>query len=162
MSLSARERQTLHTIEKGLAGADPALSSLLARFTLLTSGEEMPAREMIPRGWGRAVRYPGRRRGGAVRCAGRRPRPGGVVRRAGRLPRRLGWQRAMVLLCLVAAVAEGIAVILAVGLTGPQRPRAAPRRCGMVLTRLSPAARHCDVPGITHWPPAVPSATGSQ
>lgn len=48
MSLTAREQQALHAIEDEIAGSDPKLASLLATFTRLTSGEEMPVREKIP------------------------------------------------------------------------------------------------------------------
>jgi Protein of unknown function (DUF3040) len=47
MSLSAREQQALDSIEDGLSGADPKLASLLATFTRLTAGEEMPVPEKI-------------------------------------------------------------------------------------------------------------------
>jgi hypothetical protein len=57
MSLSARDRQALDSIEDQLAGSDPRMASLMATFTRLTSGEEMPAREDIR----------------AVACAGQAP-----------------------------------------------------------------------------------------
>lgn len=47
MSLSAREELALSSLEDGLARADPKLASLLAMFSRLTSGEQMPAREKI-------------------------------------------------------------------------------------------------------------------
>jgi hypothetical protein len=47
MSLSAWEQQALNSIKDGLAGSDPELATLLATFTELASGEEMPARENI-------------------------------------------------------------------------------------------------------------------
>jgi Protein of unknown function (DUF3040) len=47
MSLSAWEQQALNSIKDGLAGSDPELATLLAAFTELASGEEMPARENI-------------------------------------------------------------------------------------------------------------------
>jgi hypothetical protein len=47
MSLSAREKYTLHSIEYRLSGSDPELASLMALFTRLTAGEDMPARETI-------------------------------------------------------------------------------------------------------------------
>ncbi|HTX84267.1 MAG TPA: hypothetical protein VME44_18940 [Streptosporangiaceae bacterium] len=56
MSLSARERQVLDSIEEGLARSDPRLVGLLATFTRLASGEKMPAREKIAAASGRARR----------------------------------------------------------------------------------------------------------
>lgn len=90
MSLSAREQQALYFIEDGLAGSDPGLASLLATFSRLTSGEEMPAREKIlPARW-------------------RDPRA------ALRLRRHLGLQHAMLLLWLLIAFAM-IAVAVVIG-----------------------------------------------
>ena len=73
MSLSAREQQALHSIENGLCGADPVLASLLAIFTRLTAGEEMPVPEKIRAGgrsatrlWRRPRRH--RRRGTVCRA----------------------------------------------------------------------------------------------
>jgi len=43
MSLSARDQQALDGIEDGLAGSTPKLAAMLATFTRLTSGEEIPA-----------------------------------------------------------------------------------------------------------------------
>ena len=50
MSLSAREWQALDSIEDQLAGSDPQLASLMATFTRLASGEEMPPRVDIRAG----------------------------------------------------------------------------------------------------------------
>ena len=47
MSLSAWEQQALNSIKDGLAGSDPELATLLATFTELASGEEMPVRENV-------------------------------------------------------------------------------------------------------------------
>lgn len=47
MSLSAQEQHALDSIEDGLIGTAPDLAKLLATFTRLASGEEMPARERI-------------------------------------------------------------------------------------------------------------------
>jgi len=79
MSLSAREQQALDSITDRLAGSDPKLAALLAGFTRLASGEEMPPGERI-------------RAGNAVR------------RTAGRVPGRLGFQWAALLLSLLTAV----------------------------------------------------------
>ena len=86
MSLSAQEQQALDAIEDGLAGTAPELVRLLATFTRLASGEEMPARERI-------------------RPAGRlaAQRIGQGTRRV--LVRRLGRQQAFLLVWLVVAIA---------------------------------------------------------
>jgi len=47
MGLSARDQQALDGIEDGLAGSAPKLAAMLATFTRLTSGEEMPADEAV-------------------------------------------------------------------------------------------------------------------
>jgi hypothetical protein len=79
MSLSTREQQALDSIADRLTGSDPKLTALLAGFTRLASGEEMPLRERI--------------------------RAGSEVRRTpGRVSRRLGFQWAVVLLSLLTAV----------------------------------------------------------
>lgn len=93
MSLTAREQQALGFIESDLARSDPKLASLLATFTRLTSGEQMPVREKIQ-----------------------------VVRRrstlgARRLGQRLGDWRAMTLLWVFIAFVL-VAVALAVGRGG--------------------------------------------
>jgi len=87
MSLSAWEQQALDSIKDGLASSDPALVARLALFTRLASGEDMPAREKIQAGPGRAARRPGRRP--------QRTRP--KVQRS-------GLQRAVLLLWLVTTV----------------------------------------------------------
>jgi hypothetical protein len=67
MSLSAREQHALDSIEDGLSGTDPVLASLLATFTQLTAGEEMPVPERIPAGGRRAIRqHLGGRRAGLL------------------------------------------------------------------------------------------------
>ena len=43
MSLSERDQQALDGIEDGLAGSTPKLAAMLATFTRLTVGEEMPS-----------------------------------------------------------------------------------------------------------------------
>lgn len=61
MSLGAHEQQALDAIEDGLTSAAPELTVLLATFTRLAAGEEMPARERIrPAGWP-AAEHIGRR-----------------------------------------------------------------------------------------------------
>jgi hypothetical protein len=62
MSLSAREQHVLDSIKDELTGSDPKLAGLMATFTRLVSGEEMPLRERIWSG-SRRVRHrlgPGR------------------------------------------------------------------------------------------------------
>ncbi len=63
------EQLALESIEIGLGDSDPALASLLATFSRLASGEEMPARERT-RG---LLRHPPRR--SPRRRPGRTPRP---------------------------------------------------------------------------------------
>jgi hypothetical protein len=103
MSLSAWEQQALDSIEGGLAGSDPELVSLLATFTRLASGEEMPVREKI-RVLGRhATRRPLRNR---------RPRRGKVHRARPRL----GLQQTIVLLWLAVTIAlVAVALVLSRG-----------------------------------------------
>lgn len=72
MSLSAEEQQALDVIEDGLADAAPELAKLLATFTRLESGEQMPARERIrPAGRLAAERIGQRTRRVLVRRLGR-------------------------------------------------------------------------------------------
>jgi hypothetical protein len=95
MSLSSHEQHALHSIENRLCVSDPELASLLATFSRLTAGEDMPAREktragrLAPRGSHRR-RHPLRYR--TRRLAGR-PRPS------------LFWQAAGLVLGLLVAVA---------------------------------------------------------
>ena len=50
MSLSARDRHALGSIQDQITGSDPQLASLMTMFTRLASGEEMPALEDIRAG----------------------------------------------------------------------------------------------------------------
>ncbi len=88
MSLSTHDQQALDAIEDRLTGGAPELAALLATFTRLVSGEEMPARERI--------RPPGRQAAGHI---GRRLRWGGQV-----LLHRLGRKRTMLLVWLTVAI----------------------------------------------------------
>ena len=88
MSLSAWEQDALDSIKDRLASSDPTLVARLAIFARLASGEEMPAREEIQVGAGRAVR-------GAHPDASRGRRTG----------RRLGLPQAALLVWLVTSVA---------------------------------------------------------
>jgi hypothetical protein len=87
MSLSPREQHALDSIRDRLAGSDPELAALLATFTRLASGEEMPAREPV------------RAR------TGRHPHQGKMGRPAHRVYQRLGLHRVALLLWLVITVA---------------------------------------------------------
>jgi hypothetical protein len=100
MSLSAREQQALNSIREGLAGSDPELATMLASFTELASGEEMPIRENIQMTppWG--IRRPRRRR---------RHRH---WKKAGRVHQFLRPRYAVVLWLLITAVLIGVAVTL--------------------------------------------------
>ena len=96
MSLSTREQRTLDSIKDGLAGSDPQLIALLATFTRLASGEEMPAREEIQAGSRQAIQRP---------CRGRRyPRRQTMCPPARPTHQRLGLQRAVLLLWLLITV----------------------------------------------------------
>lgn len=101
MSLSAREQQTLESIKERLAQSDPRLAAMLATFTRLASGEEMPVREKI--------------RAGSLRAAGhRRRRPSSKsCQPAGLMYERPGFQRAVLLVYLLitaALVVTGVAL----------------------------------------------------
>jgi hypothetical protein len=105
MSLGARERQALDRMADDLACSDPRLAALLATFSGLTSGEEMPACEEVRAGWRRYAR--GARRTGRSWVCGH-----------GRgLGRRLGFKVAVLLLCL-AIVAGLVAVAVTVNRAG--------------------------------------------
>ena len=62
MSPDAWEQRALDSIRDRLAGSDPELARLLATFTRLASGEEMPAREQLPARSHQAIRRSRRRR----------------------------------------------------------------------------------------------------
>jgi hypothetical protein len=72
MSPDAWEQRALDSIRDRLAGSDPELARLLATFTRLASGEEMPAREQLRASSQRAIR----------RSRQKRRRPQRVVERA--------------------------------------------------------------------------------
>jgi len=101
MSLSPREQHTLESIKEALAGSE--LAALLATFTRLVSGEEMPAREPVrareqhPRR-ARQPRRPGRARK-------RRPGREKMRRHAHGVYLRLGFHRVALLLWLVITAA---------------------------------------------------------
>jgi hypothetical protein len=92
MSLSGREQQALDSIKDRLAGSDPGLAALLATFTRLASGEEMPVREEIPRAARRSRRK------------GRHPRRGTMSRPVRWVYQHLGFQAIAMLLWLLITV----------------------------------------------------------
>jgi Protein of unknown function (DUF3040) len=102
MSLSAWEQQALDSIKDGLAGSDPELAALLSAFSQLASGEEMPDGEKVRTGSRRALRRL------------RRARWRASARRAWH---RLGIQRAVVLVWLLATAAM-IAAAVAISAGG--------------------------------------------
>jgi hypothetical protein len=62
MSPDAWEQRTLDSIRDRLAGSDPELARLLATFTRLASGEQMPVREQLRARSQRDIRRSSRRR----------------------------------------------------------------------------------------------------
>ena len=87
MSLSPREQHALDSIRDRLAGSDPELAALLATFTRLASGEQMPAR-------------------GPVRAGkGRHPHRGQMGRPEHPVYQRLGFYRVALLLWVVITIA---------------------------------------------------------
>ena len=99
MSPVGWEHQALDSVQSALGHTDPKLASLLATFSRLASGEEMPAHEKVLS----PLRHPPHRR------RSRR-------RRGNALHRRLGPQRAAVLIWLLTSIAViTVAVILSHG-----------------------------------------------
>ena len=125
MSLSAWEQQALNSIKDGLAGSDPELATLLATFTELASGEEMPVRESIrvaPR-W--TVR----------RCRKRRYRSREKMERVCRF---LRFRNALVLWLLVTVVLIGVAMALSSGGGHVSCPAFSPASCAHPAPASSP------------------------
>ena len=120
VSFTELETQALGCIADGLAGADPRLASMLAIFSRLAAGEEMPAR-----------RYP--RRGVAFPHARRRYA-------------RLGWQQAMLLLGAVvsAALLTAALALTASGPTTCARPMGT--ACPSPSITRMPARANADAP----------------
>jgi hypothetical protein len=94
MGLSPREQHALNSIKEALAGSE--LAALLATFTRLAAGEEMPARRPVQE---RKQRHP---RGARQR---RHPPQGKMRRHAHRVYLRLGFHRVALALWLVITVA---------------------------------------------------------
>ena len=107
MSLSARDRQALGSIQDQITGSDPQLASLMTMFTRLASGEEMPALEEIRAGGRRP-----RARAAAGRTAARTP-----CALSGRTRRRLSRKPALYLLWLTVAITL-VTVTLAINCGG--------------------------------------------
>ena len=99
MSLRARERQVLDSIEEGLTRSDPRLAGLLATFTRLVSGEKMPVRENIAASSWRALRRTGTR---PCRPGRSRPRRRLMLRRP-RLIQAIALMYVLVIAALVAS-----------------------------------------------------------
>jgi hypothetical protein len=97
MSFTEPERQTLGSIEDGLAGSDPKLASMLNIFSRLGAGETMPEHEKIPARRGRPGAHGPRR-------ARRHPRRATALPPARRLSARPGRQQAVLLLWAVISV----------------------------------------------------------
>jgi hypothetical protein len=102
MGLSVWEKQALDSIEGGLAGSAPELASLLATFSRLAAGEEMPVRALQPHRPRRRLRRPG----------------GGKLHRDARRIR-LGWRRAWPLALWLVVSLGMIAVALVLSRGGP-------------------------------------------
>jgi hypothetical protein len=125
MSLSARERHALDSIESELTGSDPELALLLATFGRLTSDEEMPAREKIrARRWSSRGRHRSTRRrvGGAGDGVWTRMWSrawSGACRGVRRVWRRLGWRWAGLLIWTL--VAAGLIMLVPVVNRGGHR-----------------------------------------
>jgi len=101
MSLSPREQHTLDSIKEALAGSE--LAALLATFTRLVSGEEMPAREPVRAREQRPHRA--RQRRHPRRTRERRPGREKMRRHAHGVYLRLGFHRVALLLWLVITAA---------------------------------------------------------
>jgi hypothetical protein len=135
MSLSAREKHALDSIESSLVGSDPGLASMLDTFTRLTSGEAMPAGEKVSA-----------RRGNRLQC---QPTSGSTTR----LAHRLGRAHAAVLVWLVISLA-----LLATAITLSRTGSGTRETCGV---SLNPA---CGRPAPMHRPgsPAVGFGPGTR
>ncbi len=149
MSLSAWEQQALDSIRDELTGSDPGLTQLLASFTELATGEEMPALEKVRTGLRRPTYRPHRRQ---------RSRRGLASRIVRAMWQRLGF-RWMALLLWVTITAGLIAVGVALSAGGGQAGRcttAWPVVCANpVPATSSPPATHDRSGGQT--PPLVPA-----
>lgn len=133
MTLSTHEQQVLGVIEERLTWSDPKLASLLAMFTRLTSGEEMPVREKICAGWRRATRR--------HHTSTWRPRRSSPRSRVRHLLRRIGWRGAMLLWLVTALALTATALALSHGGGGRTCMQPWPIACaGQPLTHHPRAA----------------------
>lgn len=111
MGLSAREQQELDSIEDEIASAAPRLAALLAMFTRLTAGEELPGR--------------GQLKGASRRRDPHPPSPPSTSRHHGRPTGRLSLMAALLWLAVSIAVAVTALIISRGGNgTGCAMPRA--------------------------------------
>jgi hypothetical protein len=124
VSLSARDRQALESIETGLSGSDPKLASMLHAFSRLTAGEDMPEPESAHRNVVRAMR----------------------IWRTLRVPHRLllrwsRWHRARLLVCLWLAISLAL-ITVAVVLS-----RASPGSCASPMPDCAAHTARTEAPG---------------
>ena len=120
MSCTEAETRARGSIADGLAGADPRLASMLAIFSRLAAGEEMPARRYPRRG----VAFPHPRRRYA----------------------RLGWQQALLVLGAVMSAAL-LAAALALTASGPATcARSMGTACPSPSITHMPARANADAP----------------
>jgi hypothetical protein len=124
VSLSARDRQALESIEARLSGSDPKLASMLHTFSRLTAGEDMPEPESAGRSVVRAMR--------SWRTA-RLPRR--------RLLRSSRWHRARLLVCLWLAISLAL-ITVAVVLS-----RASPGSCPSIRPDCPAHTARTEAPG---------------
>ena len=111
MSCTEAKTRARGSIADGLAGADPRLASMLAIFSRLAAGEDMPARGKTRARRGQAAALRPRR-------ARRYPRRGTAVPQARRRSARLGSPPAMLVLWAVIAAAL-LTAALALTASGP-------------------------------------------
>jgi len=135
MSLSAREQQALNSIGEGLAGSDPELATLLASFSELASGEEMPVRENIQMNPPWVIRRP------------RRKRRHRHWNKTGRVHRFQRPRYAVALWLLITAVLIGVAVTLSHADGHVPCQEFSPGSCAHPAPASSPPASSPSAPG---------------
>lgn len=134
MGLSSRDRQELGCIEERLVSSDPELASMLATFSRLVAGENMPERERIRTG----------------RAARRRRHESREPADPGRPRGRISRSRKAVALWLVMTVALIVAAVTAshIGGAGPCAAwSAACASQSQMLHKVGGAARRAAGPG---------------
>jgi hypothetical protein len=133
MSLSAHEQQALDGIAAGLAHSDPRLASLLATFSKLSSGEEIPAREKV-----RVARW-------------------NFLRRARRMYERVGFKRAALVLWLVIGIVlVAVALVLSHGASGEACVRTWSTACTGTVS-VPPSSPAHNTTASQARPPAKPA-----